>query len=1809
MVNTLHYSRTDPARKRPPVANSRDLTIMKTVKGARHGFGAGALPLHVRGSRSLDAGIMLIRITFKLGLLLTMLGLLSSALAFAHRTLAQELRLQYGDRVEGEIGAASTADVWRFSGGAGDRVTIRVERLDDSFAPALTVRDSKSVALLDVTWAAAGAPVSEATLRLAQGGVHEIEVRAQPGGAGRYALSLILTQAGATAGRQDVALSYGQQVTGSLSEALPQAAWSFRGEPGDVIDLALAPDSGAFQPLATLISPTGSTVASGTAMSAVRLPMGGIYTIDVRATDSTSGTYRLDLRLRSSPVVDTGFVAAPLDLGVPARGRLTVDAPTARFRVSGSAAHALALDLSNPQARVAVGVLTENRALLDSFAAIGQVRAALAPVGQVAIWLEISSADVTPNQPLDFEVQVSPLRMARRDARALTFDRLRRVAPAPDPDPWFFDARAGDHIVLSLRPEVLSPDGFAQLYGPQGDLLFQRRIDSGFDQPLLLEQAGVYELLIRTIGSEPYTLGLTRVGAGGVPFDLIVDRTLRGPLPAAPGSEAAGEPGARQGEVWTLDIAEAGAWTFELAVPPDSAPLGLRIETPDGAALAERLTLPVSGRVSADLRLAAPGRYRIVVLNPATEGSTPYTLRAVPAGGGTLLPGSPAHGVLFDAQPEHRWAFDLAAPAVVQVGLSTTAGDSSPELALIAPDGSLAPLLPLSPASAVQQGTYFASIAESGEYELVVRIAGPAAHTTYQLMVRASVTHDSGAPVIAPPAARDDLIAAPRPLLEPLTVTPQEQILPATRPGLDVLASAQPAAISSIIRGAIPPDAQYQVWRIQAQSGQLVGLTAVGLGDQSAPDLTLLDEEGAILARRFTPEQALNTLLHRFAAPGRAYVVARGDPGARYLLRVEDRAALDRSVHGVLPGQVIVPGETLRGELLQSGVPAHVYFYAHAGDAIRAQATRPAGTVALSLETAGGGALVTGLTDQINSASATLDFRIPNDSLYRLVVQPGEELFAPGEFTLHLALRSGTASVRDGGRLEGEVFGTLGAGNSADTWLFAAAAGERVTISAAPADDGALPLSVELADTAGTPFAVREALIGAQTLALEAISLPRTGVYRLIVRAARGESGPYRLHLERDLSSLSDAQHVLPLNRTVSRVLTASNTLDVWTFAATEGDVISAEVRVTHGDPSPLSFQIRTQNGGVVATASGDASGRAVAPQVLLPVTGHYTIAVGNLDTAYTGALTYELTVLLESTQARSMGAVLGPDQSGAGALTSADIRDVWLFEGRQGDLAQMVVLAREGGLSASLLLTDWHTASAAGRPDTLASAERSDAGLLALDPVVLPADGVYAIDLSAPPTMPAAYTVHLALEPASALPAAPLPPGGSVEGRLSPTILRQAWTFEGRQGDVAALRVVRDSRGTLSPMLTLYAPAGETLASAQAEPEGEAQIQPYILPENGRYTVAVTRRLGPLGGTEGRYRADLTLEPAPAPATRLLRYGQVGRSWINASAPVEEWVFEGEAGDVIEAEMSVLNGTLNPALRLFGPDGARLADADWTAGEGLRLRARLETTGTFRLEAARAAGVYGLTQGNYALSLDRTYRAAPLSAERMVGYGQRVSGTVDDQTPIEVWAFVGGAGDEIRAAVRFLADDAPLVLALLDPAGTPLASSVRAGGQAIIEGETLPFSGVYLLEVRQTSDARRAFSPYELGLVLEGSAPGAEAQGGVLEPGAPVLAQFSAPAQAHAWLLRAEAGQRAVVSLARLQGSLAVQVTLLAPDGTLLLESEPAPGATALTIGPLVPAQDGLYAIVITAQGEALGLRYRLQLQPLDVSPASLGE
>src|SRR5690606_20452272 len=142
--------------------------------------------------------------------------------------------------------------------------------------------------------------------------------------------------------------------------------------------------------------------------------------------------------------------------------------------------------------------------------------------------------------------------------------------------------------------------------------------------------------------------------------------------------------------------------------------------------------------------------------------------------------------------------------------------------------------------SPADPGVLVAQVSQSGTYTLRLRLPEPLASLSYRASVTVESAQNTTAPV-AESASLGPLMTIPTPASALIRVNPLAQILPATRPGPDVLANALLLTIDGTVRGTISQNAHYQVWRFQALSGQQITLAAVGLAQGAAPDLTLLD--------------------------------------------------------------------------------------------------------------------------------------------------------------------------------------------------------------------------------------------------------------------------------------------------------------------------------------------------------------------------------------------------------------------------------------------------------------------------------------------------------------------------------------------------------------------------------------------------------------------------------------------------------------------------------------------------------------------------------------------------------------------------------------------------------------------------------------------------------------------------------------------------------------------------------------------------------------------------------------------------------
>jgi hypothetical protein len=213
------------------------------------------------------------------------------------------------------------------------------------------------------------------------------------------------------------------------------------------------------------------------------------------------------------------------------------------------------------------------------------------------------------------------------------------------------------------------------------------------------------------------------------------------------------------------------------------------------------------------------------------------------------------------------------------------------------------------------------------------------------------------------------------------------------------------------------------------------------------------------------------------------------------------------------------------------------------------------------------------------------------------------------------------------------------------------------------------------------------------------------------------------------------------------------------------------------------------------------------------------------------------------------------------------------------------------------------------------------------------------------------------------------LTPGLAGRGTLDEYTRQQAWTYAGTAGErISIFAADASETGQLLPAVRLLTPEGREVAAASYagfDPENPvldallyfgAQIADYALESDGVYIIVVERVEGAGVYTIG---VSLTRSFALADGAAALAGD------LSAAFPVDRWQFEGVGGQTVTLTMRPVSGTLDPQVRLVGPDGVLLAENDDAADPALGssaqiARVTLAQTGTYTVEAARFTGAGG---------------------------------------------------------------------------------------------------------------------------------------------------------------------------------------------------------------------------------------------------------
>ncbi|MCB8978133.1 MAG: hypothetical protein H6657_11985 [Ardenticatenaceae bacterium] len=378
------------------------------------------------------------------------------------------------DLVNGNL-EANSKDVWTFSlpGPRYANLTLSPDNKDIDLILSLVSPTGQTVTRIDNGYAGDTEIMIDNLLK--DSGLYVVEVSEFFGNAGRYTLSLVLTEEPLFGGGGR--LSPGQTIQGNLARGA-QHVWKFNGDAGDLVSIVLTP-SKQFDAILDVYGPDGNRLAaldegfSGDAevVAGLELPLTGEYSILVRSFAGEGGSYSLSLDEGSDSTTNF-YDAGDLIFGQVAQETLRENEAHAWF-FNGRAGDELfitAVPLTT-NLDLDIWLLDSNINRLaeqDAFLAGEQetIEYVLPSDGQYIILVRDFFGE---SGRYELSLRANEV-AAPDDAGTLTYGAEQASNLLPNQAVgWYFDAEDGDVISIQLIPADSNADLVLQVYDPAGN--------------------------------------------------------------------------------------------------------------------------------------------------------------------------------------------------------------------------------------------------------------------------------------------------------------------------------------------------------------------------------------------------------------------------------------------------------------------------------------------------------------------------------------------------------------------------------------------------------------------------------------------------------------------------------------------------------------------------------------------------------------------------------------------------------------------------------------------------------------------------------------------------------------------------------------------------------------------------------------------------------------------------------------------------------------------------------------------------------------------------------------------------------------------------------------------------------------------------------------------------------------------------------------------------------------------------------------------------------------------------------------------
>ncbi len=459
--------------------------------------------------------------------------------------------------------------------------------------------------------------------------------------------------------------------------------------------------------------------------------------------------------------------------------------------------------------------------------------------------------------------------------------------------------------------------------------------------------------------------------------------------------------------------------------------------------------------------------------------------------------------------------------------------------------------------------------------------------------------------------------------------------------------------------------------------------------------------------------------------------------------------------------------------------------------------------------------------------------------------------------------------------------------------------------------------------------------------------------------------------------------NTISYEQTVTGSITKDTFRQVYSFTGKAGDVIDITLKVVNGTLDPLLILIDDQN---TLLARDDDAGEGYSASVTnfqLPRTGGYFVIAarfGQERGLTTG--TFSLNLSRVGVTGSPAGTFLRYGDNTVGEVTADQPEAVYGFTAKRGDLIKITLQRISGDLDPALILAD-----ASGNVVAVNDEDTSSTGTLdaSISDLLILKTGNYLIVATRfgrqAGTTRGGFSLTLDRTPPESLGLTLEKPafvdyGETKTSTIDSEIFLRTFRFEAKRGDVITVEAER-TRGTLDPTLLLYDADKKALTAHDGGRRGQlARITAYTIPRDGFYVIAVSRYDGGKGFTAGDFRLLLIGRQGVtvgANGVLILSYGGAVTSTIDGSSYDQQYVFEGQAGDLVTIIMQPTSDTLLPYVILFDQNRRLLAQNDPNQPLAAQIQGyKLPAKGAYIIVASRHARAGGQSRGSYLLTLAR---------------------------------------------------------------------------------------------------------------------------------------------------------------------------------------------------------------------------------------------